>query len=200
MGQIAEETEERTPEGITAPVESHIPAPGVAEESHAPQQGLTVYDGMLFAMVTVWAINPAAIKWALDYLDPLVFNSLRFALATLVPLGLVFLSGEGLKWHKGDGWKLLALGLMGHGLYQTLFIVGLDATLAGNTALILSINPAFVATFGALLGYERVRGYSWAGVAMTLAGVGLVILGSGQELVLGERLMGDMLIVIVTII
>ena len=54
--------------------------------------------------------------------------------------------------------------------------------LAGNVALILSINPAFVAIFGALLGYERVRGHTWVGVAVSLAGVALVILGTGEGL------------------
>ncbi|HEY0068910.1 MAG TPA: DMT family transporter, partial [Chloroflexia bacterium] len=128
-----------------------------------PTQGFTVYDGLLLGMVVVWAANPSFIKWALLDMDPLVFNALRFALATLVLVVWVLVRGEGLAWHKGDGWKLLALGLVGHGVYQALFILGINLTLAGNVALILSINPAFVAVFSFLLGYERARGYVWVG-------------------------------------
>ncbi len=51
----------------------------------ATQQGLTIYDALLLGMVTLWAGNPAAIKWALGYMDPLVFNAFRFLLAALVP-------------------------------------------------------------------------------------------------------------------
>ena len=163
-------------------------------------RGFTVYDVMLLGMIVIWAGNPSAIKVALRYMDPMVFNAIRFFLATLLPVGLLLASKETFAWRRGDGPKLFALGLMGHGFYQALFILGLNATLAGNVALILSINPAFVAVFGALLGYERVRGNTWVGVAVSLAGVGLVVLGSGESLEFGSRLLGDLLIVVVVIV
>jgi drug/metabolite transporter (DMT)-like permease len=196
MGQIAERDEALA----TAPpqVES-LPVQIQKGGQTAAPQGLTVYDLMLFLMVFTWAANPAAIKWALDYMDPLVFNSIRFALATLVPVGILLASRESLKWHRGDGRRILFLGLVGHGIYQTLFILAINNTLAGNVALFLSVNPAFVAIFGALLGYERVRGYAWVGVSLTLAGVALVVLGSGKPFELGPRLLGDALAIVVTL-
>jgi drug/metabolite transporter (DMT)-like permease len=144
-------------------------------------QGFTVYDSMLLLMVVVWAANPAAIKWALQYIDPLAFNALRFALASLLPVGMLLASREGFRWQRGDGWKILALGLIGHGVYQMGFILGINNTLAGNAALILSINPAFVVAFGALMGFERARAYTWVGVSITLAGAALVVLGTGSR-------------------
>ena len=174
-----------------------------AEKVHAQAasaQGLTVYDGMLLGMVVVWAVNPAFIKWALGYVDPLVFNSLRFSLATLVLVGWVLLRGEGLSWHRGDGVRLFVLGLVAHGVYQVLFIIGINLTLAGNVALILSISPAFVAVFSFLLGYERARGYVWAGVGATMLGVTLVTLGTGERLELGSKLLGDFLTLVGTAI
>ncbi len=169
-------------------------------ESIATQQGLTIYDALLLGMVTLWAGNPAAIKWALGYMDPLVFNAFRFLLAALVPLVILLLSKERLTWRRGDGWKLLGLGLVGHGVYQTLFIIGVDNTLAGNTALILSTSPAFVAIFSALLGYERARGYAWVGIGLSLLGATLVITGSDKPLEFGPQLVGDLLILAVTAI
>lgn len=176
-----------------------VMAAPVAEGASATgQQSFTIYDAMLIGMVLIWAANPAGIKWALNYIDPLPFNALRFALATLLPVGLLLFGKEKLAWHRGDGWKLLGLGLIGHGLYQTLFIVAISNTLAGNVALILSVNPAFVAVFGSLLGYERIKSYTWMGVALTLSGVGLVVLGSGEKLEFGPRLLGDVIMVGVT--
>lgn len=205
MGQIAEDTENITQQtqigeaATTPPAGGLSPAP--AEASSAPlvaPQGITIYDALLLGMVTVWAANPSAIKWALQYMDPLTFNALRFTLATLVPLGLLLASKEPFRWQKGDGLKLIFLGLIGHGLYQVVFILALNNTLAGNVALILSVSPAFVAIFGALLGYERARSYTWLGIGFSLAGVGLVILGSGKRLEFGPRLLGDLMMVAVT--
>jgi drug/metabolite transporter (DMT)-like permease len=176
-----------------------LEAGGSARLPHA-QYGLTVYDALLMLMVLIWAANPAAIKWALDYLDPLTFNALRFALAALVPVGLLLAGREGLRWQRGDGWKLLVLGLVGHGIYQTLFIIGISNTLAGNVALILSVSPAFIAIFGALLGLERIKAYAWAGIAITLAGIALVVLGSGKPLELGSRLLGDGIMLVATML
>ena len=155
-------------------------------------------------MIATWAGNPAALKWAINYIDPMVLNAIRFLLATLLPVGLLLVSKEPFMWRRGDGPKLFALGLVGHGVYQALFILGLNRTLAGNTALILSTSPAFVAIFGALLGYEKVRRYTWVGVALSLAGVGLVVLGTGHVLDFGPeswmRLSGDLMIITATMI
>lgn len=165
----------------------------------AARPGFTVYDAALLIMVVTWAANPAALKWALEYMDPLAFNALRFLLATAPLVGLALVGRERLGWQRGDGWKLLFLGVIGHGVYQAVFIVGLSHTLAGNVALILSVNPAFVAVFSAMFGYERIRPYQWAGIGLTLGGVALVVLGTGNPLEFGSRLLGDVLIVGITI-
>lgn len=193
-------------ESVEAPQRTPLQAgpaagsPAIATTTQANvQRSFTVYDGMLLFMTAIWAANPAAIKWALQYMDPLAFNALRFGLATLVPVTLVLAGKETFRWRKGDGLKIVALGLIGHGLYQTLFILGTDNTLAGNVALILSINPAFVAVFGSIFGYERISRYTWIGVSITLMGVVLVVSGSGKPLEFGSRLLGDLIIVVVTI-
>ena len=193
MGQVTEDRTDSALEGAA------LAAPAVDTTSVA-HQGLTIYDLLLLGMVSTWAVNPAAIKWALGYMDPLVFNALRFTLATLALVAVMITRRETFKWHKGDGPMLLLLGLLGHGIYQTVFILGVDNTLAGNVALILSISPAFIAIFGALFGYEKVQAYTWAGVCLTLTGVGLVVLGSGAKLEFGKRLLGDLMTVGVTML
>lgn len=190
-----------TPKGglRTAPLSAQ-PVADVVEQPASQPQGFTIYDAMLLGMVIVWAANPASIKWALDYIDPLTFNALRFSLATLLPVGLILVSKESIRWQRGDGWKIAMLGLVGHGIYQAIFILAINNTLAGNVALILSVNPAFVVVFGVLLGIERARGHTWAGIGITLAGVLLVVLGSGKQLEFGSRLLGDLMMLVVTVI
>jgi drug/metabolite transporter (DMT)-like permease len=171
-----------------------------AQAGTVAQQGLTIYDLALLGMVITWAANPAALKWALQYMDPLAFNALRFLLATAVPVTVALVGRERFGWQRGDGPRIFFLGLVGHGIYQSVFIIGLSQTLAGNTALLLSVSPAFVAIFSALFGYERIRPYQWIGIALTLAGVALVVLGTGDALQFGSRLLGDVLIICITII
>lgn len=194
-------------ESVEAPRHSALQAgpptesPSIATTSTQAisQRSFTVYDGMLLFMTVIWSANPPAIKWALQYLDPLAFNALRFGMATLILVTLVLVGRENFRWRKGDGLKIVALGLVGHGIYQALFILGADNTLAGNVALIVSINPAFIAVFSAIFGYERISRYTWIGVSITLLGVVLVVSGSGKPLELGSRLLGDLIIVVVTI-
>src|SRR5215203_3363876 len=93
------------------------------KEVAATAQNFGIYDALLLGMVVIWAANPAAIKWALQYMDPLSFNALRFLLATLLPVGILLASREGWRWDKGDGVKIFLMGLIGHGIYQAVFII-----------------------------------------------------------------------------
>lgn len=195
MAGIEFEQQQQAPQART----EEAPGSRPAAETHQ-SQGFGIYDLMLLATVLSWAANPAALKWALQYMGPLPFNALRFLLATLVPVGVLLAGREGFRWQKGDGPRLFMLGFLGHGLYQTLFILALNLTLAGNVALILSINPVFIAMFSALLGFEKIRTYAWIGLGLTLAGVGLVVLGSGERLQFGSKLLGDLLMVVTTMI
>ena len=75
-------------------------------------------------------------------------------LAAAVLLVLATRPGAGLPdWSQRRG--LMRLGLIGHGLYQGLFVAGLSLTRAGNAALVAAANPALTALVAALLGVER---------------------------------------------
>jgi|GEM_PF-4518741 len=71
MGQV----DTRVDEQDVAPRDAST-AEGISSErqeriyERTAKQGLTVYDSMLLFMVIVWAANPGAIKWALDYIIP----------------------------------------------------------------------------------------------------------------------------------
>ncbi len=131
---------------------------------------------------------------ALIDFEPLAFNAARFVLASA--LMLVFLRhSAGLPRFKRSEWPVLVgLGLLGNSVYQVLFILGIDGTLAGNSALILGTVPAYVAVLSSWLGHERLGTKTWFGVILSLVGVGLIVWGSarvefGQATVRGDLLM-----------
>jgi drug/metabolite transporter (DMT)-like permease len=154
-------------------------------------------DLMLLAMILIWGINFAVVKAALAEMTPLSFNSLRFLLASALTLLSLRLTEGDMGFARGDWWRFLGLGLIGNTCYQLLFINGINHTTAGNSALLLATTPIFVSLIGAAFGIERVGKLAWVGVFLSLAGIFMVIVGSGKELGLAkETISGDILVLI----
>lgn len=159
-------------------------------------------DGLLLLTVLFWGVNFAVVKIALVEIPPLIFNGLRFVFASSLMVLLAWLAGHRLKFQRRHLLYLIGLGLLGNTAYQLLFILGIDNTTADNTALILATVPTWVALFGTLAGMERVSGRGWFGVALSVAGIVLIIRGSERDVALefgGATLRGDLLILLATL-
>jgi drug/metabolite transporter (DMT)-like permease len=156
--------------------------------------GLTLTDLLLLCMALVWGVNYAVVKYATGELPPLAFNSTRILLAVVVLFGIVKASGYTLPRGR-DRLALLALGALGNGLYQILFIQGIARTRAGDAALLIAAAPAFMAILGWLRGTERTGSRGIVGIALSLAGMALVVFGSAESGTAGSAtLLGDALI------
>src|SRR5215216_6492737 len=90
-------------------------------------RGLTGLDGLLLGLVVVWGVNFSVLKVGLDTVPAEVFNGARMGLAAGVFVALLAVQ-RALRWQRGDGWRILGLGLLGHAGYQILFIEGLART------------------------------------------------------------------------
>ncbi len=125
----------------------------------------------------------------------MAFNALRFPLAAAVLLAILA-SREGIRWpERSDLPRIIVLGILGNVGYQMLFIFGLEKTLAGNAALLLAGTPVWTTILSSLAGHERIPMLAWAGLAGTIAGMGLVVLGGGDGVSLGTgTLVGDLMI------
>ena len=75
----------------------------------------------------------------------------------------------------GDGPRLVGLGLLGNVAYQALFIYGINGTRAGNAALMLSTVPLIVTVLSVGLNHETISRAGWAGVALSIAGIVLIL-------------------------
>ncbi len=149
----------------------------------------------LLLMAVIWGVNFPVIKAALAEIPPMAFNALRFPLASLTVLVPVVLQGK-LPWpHREDLPRILALGIVGNVVYQGFFILGLDATLAGNASILLSTIPVWTLVFSAARGHESPPLPVWLGVGATTVGMVSVVLGGELSVGLGqETLVGDLLI------
>lgn len=126
------------------------------------------------AVVLIWGANFAVIKAAVNEIPPFAFAAVRFGIATPLILLIVRLREGSLRWPRGAGRHLLWLGLLGHTVYQVLFMTGISRTSAGNTALLIAPTPVLIALFGAATGVERATRAIALGAVATFLGVALV--------------------------
>lgn len=155
----------------------------------------------LLLVVLIWGVNFAVMKGAIEELDPLAFNALRFSCSVAL-LGL-FVLGEKRPPEKSlrralarAPGQLVLLGLMGHVVYQTTFILGLERTTAGNSALILASSPLWTALLAQLTGEERLRDAGLGGLLVAFVGTLVLTVGKAEVQLGGpggERLWGDLL-------
>lgn len=138
--------------------------------------GLT--DLGLLTMALIWGINYSVVKYGLQVLQPMTFTAIRLSSA-LVILALAAVLVRGIpRPSRHDTIALLALGLLGNGLYQYCFVRGLAETPVAVAALIIASSPAWIALISRLLGRERQTGRGWAGIALQLTGVTTVVLST----------------------
>jgi drug/metabolite transporter (DMT)-like permease len=164
-------------------------------------------------MALIWGTNYSIVKSAFREIDPQAFNAVRMVIASTAFLSVIALlrvRPAGARRSRGvdsifltpifrtptrltvrDGLELVALGLVGHFLYQSFFIGGLALTTVANSSLMLATTPVVIALISAVLGHERVGRRHWAGAALSLLGVYIVV-GRGVDLG-GHGLKGDLM-------
>lgn len=173
-------------------------AQGTATGTDRPKRGGATGHGWgtdlaLAALVLIWASNFSVVKFALSDFEPLAFNGLRFALASVFMWVVVRIRGSRTRFERRHWPALIGLGLLGNVVYQVFFIYGLDWTLAGNAALMLATVPVFITILSVLLRHEQVGGMAWSGVVLSVTGVALVVWGSARAVRFGpETVRGDL--------
>ena len=170
----------------------------MAEDLSVPQERsrfLTSNDLLMLSAVLIWGINFSVLKVALQYFSPLAFNAVRFSLATLVMLLALRWQRESFAVSRSDLLPAIGLGLLGHTLYQLVFINGMARTTPANASLLMATAPIFVVIYGRILGIERTNRVVWAGICVSFAGILLLVLGGGGNVRLGgSTVLGDALV------
>jgi drug/metabolite transporter (DMT)-like permease len=174
--------------------------PGVESETvtEGKSREAILTEASLLLAVLFLGTNPVAVKYAVLDVPPLPFVALRFTLAGLVVLGLVLLIRPGEGPGRRDLLVMAGLGLVGVGITNVAFTLGVSMTTASDTALIYSAVPVWGMLLGLALGLERPTLWGVLGVALAFFGVGVVVyggLGGGG----GSSLGGDLLVVVATV-
>lgn len=150
-------------------------------------------DVQLFFMALIWAVNYSVLKYGTRLITPLAYNGVRIPLAAAIQ----FAVARGLRVRsvsRSDARALFFLGMLGNGVYQVFFILGIARSRVATTVLIQASGPALVAMLGRLRGTERLTGRGWSGVALQLLGVGFVVLGTAGSTAGSDSLLGGLLV------
>lgn len=141
-------------------------------------------------MTLLWSANFVVVKFVLREIPALLVIGLRMTLAALCML-LVY-GNRPRRIERNDLPKLLLLGILGIGLNQVLFVVGLSRTSVAHAAILIGLTPVTVLLLAALMGQERLSPARLAGMFIALAGVLLLQVNAGESRV--HTLLGDVLV------
>lgn len=156
----------------------------------------------------LWSTSWVLIKSGLDEIPALTFAGLRYGLAFLMLLPLLFgreVRGSLRRIGRRELWFLVLLGVVMYALTQGAQFLALDRLPAQTTSLILSFSPVLVALLGVALLSEKPTRWQAVGVALFLVGavtflypasfggaqvIGLVIAGVGLVSNAGAAVLG----------
>lgn len=135
---------------------------------------------LLALTMLFWAGNYTIGRWAAGQVPPVTLAFLRWTGAALLVAGFAW------PYVRRD-WPvirqkipvLLALGITGAGLFNTLQYIALTGTTATNAGIINSSSPVMIAVLSFLMNGERVRPIQIAGISTSLAGV-LTVMSHGD--------------------
>ncbi|WP_213940517.1 EamA family transporter [Pseudomonas sp. dw_612] len=166
------------------------------EQSLAKPSDVPVYV-KLAAVTMIWGGTFVAGRFLADSLSPLFAASLRFLLASVALLLFVLLARVPLVRPSLGQWLQLALlGFFGIFFYNLCFFYGLHYINASRASLIVALNPAVIGLASWLLFKERLSRAKVAGIAICIAGAGMVIVSRNPQLLAAnaDAWMGDLLI------
>jgi drug/metabolite transporter (DMT)-like permease len=145
-------------------------------------------------MQSFWTANFLISKVALrEFPAPLVAGlRILVAFGCVLPVYCWKVHGRD-QWTRRDLPMLLLLGVVGVGINQCLFILGLSRTSVAHSAIMISMSPVWVLLFSALRGLERITVRKVAGLSAAFAGAVLLALERSPGGGAGPALLGDVL-------
>ncbi|WP_434399920.1 DMT family transporter [Planococcus sp. 11815] len=150
--------------------------------------------GILTSVMVVWGFNLAAVKYLLEFVDPVTLTAFRILLAGVTVL-IILASLGMMRWPKRSDWKYILLGALLNVVAHHYFLSqGLAITSGTNAGLILGTGPMLTAVLVSLIMRNVPSRLQWLGVFIGFAGVATTVM-VGSDSASGLSL-GDILVFI----
>lgn len=155
----------------------------------------------MLVVAVIWGLNMPIMKFALGRVDPYLFNACRLSISAIVLAAIVFWQRKPIINRGANApslprqmFHIIIFSFFTGFAYQLLFLVGMDRTSAGNTALIMCAIPMWTAILARILIKEKLRPLAWLGLAIALAGTMVVTLAVVPENQSAAPLMGNLIV------
>jgi drug/metabolite transporter (DMT)-like permease len=142
---------------------------------------------LLILLAAIWGGAFSLIRNAVPALGPIGLSAFRLAVAALLMLGYLRLTGTALAWRRHRG-PMLVMGVFGAGLPFPLFAYGATQWPAGVLAVVNATVPLWGALIARVWLGDRITPPVAAGLACGIAGVALLGSGAGTALTAGSAL------------
>lgn len=157
-----------------------------------------IYLQLLFVMAT-WGLNIVAVKYLTQYMDARILAAVRIVIALLVVTLIIKVRGGRIpKLTRAQLGRLALAGFLVVYAHQAALVAGLGLTSAANGTLIMATSPLLSAVLAAVFYRERLTPARVCGALLGLAGVALVVLGSGKAL--GAAGWGDAMVFLAVVV
>lgn len=158
-------------------------------------RGRTLAYAAVTAQALISAFTYLVAQRALVEIPPLPLLTLRFLLAGLVFLALLWAGSRPALPPRAVLPRLLWMGFLVGPINQGLFFYGLSLSTPAHAALLYALTPLGVYLVSVWRGRERLAGRAVAGLASALGGVVILLLARGLQRE-AEPLLGDLLILL----
>ncbi|WP_078427465.1 DMT family transporter [Alkalihalobacterium alkalinitrilicum] len=154
------------------------------------------YFGLLLLTSFLWAGNFIVGKWLVGHASPMTLTTLRWLIAVLCLLPIVWSVEKKLLPSRKAVLPLLLMGLTGVVLFNLLQFMALEHTSASNVGLISTLIALSIAFFSFVFLREKLTFFQIAAMFLSLFGV-LVVLtnGNGQLLFALQFNLGDVFMI-----
>jgi drug/metabolite transporter (DMT)-like permease len=154
--------------------------PDPTDRTQAGPAGKSLFVGVLLVLAAAvcWSAATLGLRVASAGLPAIAVTAIRVPTAALFLLGLLRSRGRlNTRGIDRRDWPLItAAGLIGTGLGSLTYIIAIQGTGAGLTALLTSTSPLWVLPLAALFLHERLTRRVVLGAALALGGIWLVLL------------------------
>jgi drug/metabolite transporter (DMT)-like permease len=137
--------------------------------------GVYLYLIILFGQI-VFASTPLFAKIALRDFDPMTLGLIRFTVSMIILNGFLLVQRKKIIPPKEHWGMILLLGFLALPANQGLFLIGLQYTSPGHSALMYSLTPLFVYMLAIPLLKERLKFKKVIGILIAFAGVVAILL------------------------
>ena len=160
------------------------------------------YDLTLIAVIFIWGANFPILKQVLHIMHPFVVNAIRFTFSIASIVTILLISGNARTFFSAktllkNRSQLIPLGILGYFFYQVFFILGIENTTAGNSALLMASVPAWTAIVGVFFTRESLSLKAICGLIVSIIGTVIIVVSGTKTIDTGsELLIGNILIII----